>query len=87
MNTPFSKTPEQVQKSISAAFDSVTIITKTIAEPIDDKKKDLVKRNAEHCKLMLAKDWFEAGLTNKKPISTLLLQWVRLMLLSLYQIN
>ena len=58
------KTLEQIQKSISAAFDSVDLINKTILEPVNDKRKDLVDRNVKHCELMLAKEWFESALTN-----------------------
>jgi hypothetical protein len=56
------KTPEQVQKSISAALDSVNLIGATIAKPATDKTKELVDRNVKHCELMLTKDWFVAGL-------------------------
>ena len=56
------KTPEQVQKSISAAFDSVNLITVTVAKPVTDKTKDLVERNYKHCELMLTKDWFVSAL-------------------------
>lgn len=57
------KTPEQVQKNISAAFDSVSLINQTILEAVTDKKKELVKRNVSHCELMLTKEWFETALT------------------------
>ena len=56
------KTPEQVQKSVSATFDSVNLITATVAKPVTDKTKDLVERNYKHCELMLTKDWFIAAL-------------------------
>jgi hypothetical protein len=58
------RTLEQVQKQISAAFDSVNLITSTVAEPSTEKKKGLVKRNVDHCKLMLTKSWFVEGLTD-----------------------
>jgi hypothetical protein len=56
------KTPEQVQKSISAAFDSVNLIGATVTKPATDKTKELIDRNVKHCELMLTKDWFVAGL-------------------------
>lgn len=57
------KTPEQVQGSISACFDSVNLINKTITEPKTEKTSDLVERNFKHCEIMLKKDWFVEGLT------------------------
>jgi hypothetical protein len=60
------KTPEQVQKQISAAFDSVSLINKTVLETVNDKKKELVKRNVSHCELMLTKEWFETTLTTEQ---------------------
>lgn len=60
METP---TPEQIQKHISAAFDSVNLINNLITEPANEQKKDTVKRNYQHLELMIGKDWFEAGCT------------------------
>lgn len=56
------KTPEQVQKSVSAAFDSVNLITATIAKPATDETKKRVELNSKHCELMLTKDWFVSAL-------------------------
>jgi hypothetical protein len=58
-----TQTPEQIQRHISAAFDSVNLINSLITEPADDKTKDSVERNYQHLELMIAKDWFEAGCT------------------------
>lgn len=61
-------TAEEVQSHISAAFDSVSLIngilagTSMVDSNIDDKKST-VERNAGHLKLMMAKEWFDAGLT------------------------
>jgi hypothetical protein len=57
------RTPEQVQKSISACFDSVNLINETLSKPKTEKTADLVERNFKHCELMLSKDWFVEGLT------------------------
>lgn len=57
------KTPEQVQKSISACFDSVNLINETVSKPKTDKTAELVERNFKHCEIMLSKDWFVEGLT------------------------
>ena len=50
-------------KSISAAFDSVTLINKLVAETADDKKKSNVERNVKHLELMLTKEFFTEALT------------------------
>jgi hypothetical protein len=63
METP---TPEQIQKHISAAFDSVNLINTEIAKEATDNRKNNVKRNVQHLELMIAKDWFEAGCTTQQ---------------------
>lgn len=69
------RTSEQVQKSISACFDSVNLINETLSKPKTEKTADLVERNFKHCELMLAKDWFVEGLTGtqKTDIETVVL--------------
>lgn len=57
------RTPEQIQQSIRAAFDSVNLINNTILLTINDQRKKLVERNVGHLKVMLAKTWFDGGLT------------------------
>lgn len=56
-------TPEEIQKSISAAMDSVTLITKKVAEPKTDEKVKTVDRNVKHLSHMLTKDWFSGALS------------------------
>ena len=50
-------------KSISAAFDSVTLINKLVVETANDKKKANVERNVKHLELMLTKEFFTEALT------------------------
>jgi hypothetical protein len=50
-------TQEQIQQSINAAFDSVTLINNP------ESSADDISRNVEHLKIMMSKDWFVAGLT------------------------
>ena len=50
-------------KSISAAFDSVALINKLVAETANDKKKENVERNVKHLELMLKKEFFTEALT------------------------
>jgi len=57
-----TQTPNS-EKSISAAFDSVNLINKLVAETADDKKKANVERNVKHLELMLTKEFFTVALT------------------------
>ena len=60
-------TPEQVAKSVSAAYDSVALITELKAkEALTEEEADTLKRNEEHIRIMLAKDFFVAALTKKQ---------------------
>jgi len=60
-------TPEQVAKSVSAAYDSVALITELKAkEALTEEEADTLKRNEEHIRIMLAKDYFVAALTKKQ---------------------
>jgi hypothetical protein len=61
-----TQTPEQVQRHISAAFDSVNLINEEITKEVTDNRKDTVKRNYQHLELMIAKEWFEAGCTEQQ---------------------
>jgi hypothetical protein len=63
-----TKTEEQVNNSIKAAFDSVNLINSIVSEPFEAKKEKLVKPNVEHLSLMLSKDWFAAGLTEEQKL-------------------
>lgn len=60
-------TAEQVAKSVAAAYDSVTLITELKAkEALTEEETATVARNEEHIRIMLAKEWFVAGLTKKQ---------------------
>jgi hypothetical protein len=63
-----TKTAEQVNNSIKAAFDSVNLINSIVSEPFETKKEKLIKPNIEHLSLMLSKDWFAAGLTTEQRL-------------------
>jgi len=66
---PEEQTPEQVQRSISAAFDSVNLINQLKAQPsLTEEEQDRVNRNVEHLRIMLAKEWFSEGLTEQQRI-------------------
>jgi hypothetical protein len=66
------RTPEQIQQSIRAAFDSVNLIQSTILSTVNYVRKKLVSRNLVHLRIMLAKTWFDCGLTatEKTAINT-----------------
>ena len=66
---PEEQTPEQVQRSISAAFDSVNLINQLKAQPsLTEEEQDRVNRNVEHLRIMLAKEWFSEALTEQQKI-------------------
>jgi hypothetical protein len=60
-------TPEEVVKSVSAAYDSVAIINQLNGKmDITDEEIAILDRNVEHIRIMMGKEWFVAGLTNKQ---------------------
>jgi hypothetical protein len=64
---PEEQTPEQVQRSISAAFDSVNLINQLKAQPsLTEEEQNRVNRNSEHLRIMLTKEWFSTGLTEQQ---------------------
>lgn len=57
-------TAEQVAKSVSAAYDSVALITELKAkETLTEEETATVTRNEEHIRIMMGKEWFVAALT------------------------
>lgn len=57
-------TPEEVQNSVLAAYDSVNLINDLKAkESLTEDEQYTLKRNEEHIAIMLGKDWFVEGLT------------------------
>jgi len=62
------KTLEEIQESISAAYDSVNLINGIIAgtemtEESIQERKDCVNRNTVHLVIMGKKSWFSENLT------------------------
>jgi hypothetical protein len=58
-----NQTPEQIALHYSAAMDSVNFINELIAGQHDDRmtaeeKVDAIKRNVDHLKIMVAKDYW-----------------------------
>lgn len=68
-------TPEQIQRSVSAAFDSVNLINElNQKENLTEEETSTLVRNVEHLKIMIAKEWFKNALTQqqKSEINTIL---------------
>jgi len=68
MIDPMNKTPEQIQNSIKAAFDSVNLINGVVAgtamvNDAIEEKTDTVERNVTHLEIMLTQEWFTNALT------------------------
>lgn len=67
MGQEITYTPEQVAKSISAAYDSVTIVNELNGKlDITEEELATLDRNVEHIRIMMGKEWFVAGLTDKQ---------------------
>ena len=57
-------TQEQIEKQVSAAFDSVNLITELQAkENNTEEEVATLSRNVEHLKIMIDKAWFVNTLT------------------------
>jgi hypothetical protein len=57
-------TQEEIQKSISAAYDSVTVINALNEQlSLTEEDAEALNRNKEHISIMLSKEWFIEALT------------------------
>lgn len=60
-------TPEEVAKSVSAAYDSVALIAELKAkETLTEEETKRLEANEEHIRIMMGKEWFVSGLTDKQ---------------------
>ena len=60
-------TTEQIEKSVSSAFDSVNLINELNAKlSLTEEEQDRLDRNKQHLEIMLAKDWFSTALTEQQ---------------------
>ena len=58
-------TQEELDRHVSAAYDSVTVIDELEAkETLTSEETDSLDRNKRHLEIMLAKDWFDGHLTD-----------------------
>jgi hypothetical protein len=64
MENIITYTPEEVVKSVSAAYDSVAIYNQLNGKlDITEEELATFDRNVEHIRIMMGKAWFVAGLT------------------------
>tara|TARA_R110000803_G_scaffold50644_1_gene104944 strand:+ start:1090 stop:1308 length:219 start_codon:yes stop_codon:yes gene_type:complete len=62
-------TQEQIEKSISAAYDSVSLINELNSkEALTEEEADTKNRNIEHLKIMLSKEWFANALSQTQKV-------------------
>lgn len=67
MTPQIEMTEEQIQRSVSAAFDSVTLINELKLKPsLTEEEQSRLDRNKEHLTVMLGKDWFSNALTEQQ---------------------
>lgn len=59
-------TLEEIQRSISAAFDSVNLVNEQVLLDRTDELVDSVDRNYRHLEIMLSKEWFADALTESE---------------------
>lgn len=60
-------TQEQIEKNVSAAFDSVNLINELRQkETLTEEEQDTITRNQQHLEIMLKKDWFSKALSSKQ---------------------
>lgn len=60
-------TTEQKERSVLACYDSFNLVNELKAKStLTEEETDTLKRNEEHIRIMLKKDWFVGELTPKQ---------------------
>lgn len=60
-------TPEEIERNIVAAFDSVDLINSLNSlSSLTEEEQDTKLRNIDHLQIMMAKEWFANGLTEEQ---------------------
>lgn len=63
----FELTTEQKERSVLACYDSFNLVNELKAKStLTEEETDTLKRNEEHIRIMLKKDWFVDELTPKQ---------------------
>ena len=62
-------TQDQIEKSISATYDSISLINELNSkEVLTEEEADSKDRNIEHIKIMLSKEWFANALNKDQKM-------------------
>lgn len=65
----FNFTEEELQKSVSAAYDSVALINElNQLESRNEEQEAVLQRNVEHIRIMMGYEWFVAALTDSQIV-------------------
>ena len=60
-------TTKQKERSVLACYDSLNLVNELKAKStLTEEETDTLKRNEEHIRIMLTKDWFANELTAKQ---------------------
>lgn len=60
-------TQEQISIHINSAFDSVDLINEIVVKDIQSEEDaEIMDRNVEHLKIMMAYEWFASALTEEQ---------------------
>ena len=60
-------TQEEITKSVTAAYDSVTLINDLLAKSsLTEEETATLARNKEHLAIMLGKEWFVGALNSEQ---------------------
>ena len=63
----YTPTAEELAQHISAAFDSVDLINELVVKPQQEEgDAEIMDRNVEHLKIMMASEWFAPALTEEQ---------------------
>lgn len=63
----YTPTAEELAQHISAAFDSVDLINELVVKPQQEEgDAEIMDRNVEHLKIMMAYEWFAPALTEEQ---------------------
>ena len=62
-------TQEQIEKSISAAYDSVGLINELNSkEALTEEEAGTINRNIDHLNIMISKEWFANALSDTQKV-------------------
>lgn len=66
-STIYTPTPEQVSELVSGTYDCFNLISELKSkENLTEEEGDILERAEQHIRIMMGKEWFVAGLTDKQ---------------------